>query len=178
MQTTNFLMPLLLLSGVVACRPALATDIYDPKTNTLTIPWVQGGGNVYSDVNLHVGEVLRLNQTFTSSAVDFYDTKYDELYIGSVDVEGTLYKGVVIRPGEILSVGGSGIAPKECGTPTFDYVVGVGDYTMTTNLWGIRGEHTWETWRAGDFLMCLEGRAITSSRISAVIEGYQPHASS
>ena len=168
MAAMNFLMPLALLGGLIAYRPALATDIYDPKANTLMIPWVQGGGNVYSNVKLQVSEVLRLNQAFTSSVVDFYDSKYDELYIGRVDVEGKLYKGVVIRPGEILSVGGSDVAPKDCGTPTFDYVVGVGDYTMTTNLWGIRGKNTWETWLEGDFLMCLEGRAISSSSISAV----------
>lgn len=171
-RRVNVVLPLtkmfLFGAGSLLAAYSLAKASYDIQTNVLTIPWVSAEGNTYSNVRLHVDRVLRLNQTFTSSIVEYYDSKYNELYIGEVDVNGTPYKGVVVRPGVVLSVGGAGVAPNACGTPTFDYVAPVGNYTMSTNLWGIRGSNTWDTWRAEDFSMCLEGRSTVQSGIEAV----------
>ncbi len=145
----------------------MAMDTYNPRTNLLTIPWVFANGNTYSNVILRVDNVLMVNGNFNHPYVDYYDGKYNTLYIGSVNVDGVIYKNVAITPGEIIYVGGSGVAPKGCGTPSFDYVTGIGDFTISTNLWGIRGPHTWDTWKAEDFEMCMEGKAIQNNLSSS-----------
>jgi hypothetical protein len=80
-------------------------DVYDGAH--LAIPYVQVGGtdNVYANVVITTGRVVRVDRGMPKSARDIYDPGTGQLTIGAVQFGSTIYTNVVVTVGTIVSVG-------------------------------------------------------------------------
>ena len=106
-RMTRLFKSLLLATGVVSSINCWATDAYNPSNNQLTIPSVQVGTTVYSDVVITVANVLSIGAGPALGIVDIYNSSKGQLTIPSVAVGNTNYFNVVINVGNILAVGSS-----------------------------------------------------------------------
>ena len=125
-RMTRLFKSLLLATGVVSSINCWATDAYNPSNNQLTIPSVQVGTTVYSDVVITVANVLSIGAGPALGIVDIYNSSKGQLTIPSVAVGNTNYFNVVINVGNILAVGSS------TSTVTGNYVLESTTITQNT----------------------------------------------
>ena len=97
---------LLLLSLLISFTSANAADIYDPKTNQLTIDAVLVGQTTYSNVVVNVGSVVSVGSGVANGTVDLYNSLNNQLIIPSVTSSIGNYTNVVINVGSVVTVGG------------------------------------------------------------------------
>ena len=152
------------------------------------LSWCYIGGVIYSDVIATIKKVIEVNDGLTKELpYDVYYPGTNQLEINTVTYEDSTYSNVVIELGDVTSVSSEQVAsPRTCGTPGWDYVVTLGDYTMSTNLWGIRGDNTWVNksgdpwakWLEEDFEMCVQAEFSSEkeqAEISAIFDWSWPN---
>ncbi|MDE2341902.1 MAG: DUF3443 family protein [Betaproteobacteria bacterium] len=108
---------LLVLGSAAVAR---ATDSYQTATQTLSIPYVVLGSDVYTNVVVRLGSVLALGGGPPYGTCDRYVPATNQLTIPSVQVNGTTYTNVLITVDlSVLQVGGRipGAASSTCYTP-------------------------------------------------------------
>ncbi|MDE1943221.1 MAG: DUF3443 family protein [Betaproteobacteria bacterium] len=99
---------------------AWATDTFNTSTQTLTIPDVVLGSDVYTNVVVRLGNVLALGGGPPYGTCDSYAPATNQLTIPSVQVNGTTYTNVLITVDlSLLQVGGHipGAASSTCYSP-------------------------------------------------------------
>ena len=78
-------------------------DFYDGKT--LKIPKVKVGADIYKDVVITVGEVIKIAETPSQIGFDTYERSNNQLTISAVNFGGTIYKNVIVTVGSIITFG-------------------------------------------------------------------------
>jgi hypothetical protein len=158
---------LILIALIGSVFRTLAADNFDGQY--LTIPKVLVAqknydgvlidlGVMYTNVVATVKSIKNISQGQAIKTYDTFDASTNQLQIPSVTYDGKTYNNVLIELGKVISVSEFPIAVvKGCGTPNWDYISTLGNFTMSTGLWGIRGQNTWVKWLPGDFTMCVQG---------------------
>ena len=82
-----------------------AIDTYNAANGQLTIPIVQVGSVTYNNVEVTVGEVIKINGGIPEGAKDSYNTITNILNIQAVLVGNTTYTNVTVSVGNVVSVG-------------------------------------------------------------------------
>jgi hypothetical protein len=93
------------VGNLVSPGQVSGADVYDGAH--LAIPYVQVGGtdNVYANVVITTGRIVRVDGGMPKSARDIYDPGTGQLSIGAVQFGSTIYTNVIVTVGTIVSVG-------------------------------------------------------------------------
>lgn len=95
---------LLTLGCLVSPSLVYGSDSYDGSF--LTIPLVQVGNTMYTNVKITVGSVISADGGTPKASYDTYTAATNQLTIPSVSVGNVSYTNVIITVGNLISVGG------------------------------------------------------------------------
>jgi hypothetical protein len=82
-----------------------AYDTYDSGTGELSIPLLQVGSTVYSDVVVTIGDLINIEENIFLEPFDVFNSATEQLRIPRVFVGDEEYRNVTVTIGSIVSIG-------------------------------------------------------------------------
>jgi hypothetical protein len=82
-----------------------AYDAYDSGTGELSIPLLQVGSTVYSDVVVTIGDLINIEENIFLEPFDVFNSATEQLRIPRVFVGDEEYRNVTVTIGSIVSIG-------------------------------------------------------------------------
>jgi hypothetical protein len=82
-----------------------AYDTYDSGTGGLSIPLLQVGSTVYSDVVVTIGDLINIEENIFLEPFDVFNSATEQLRIPRVFVGDEEYRNVTVTIGSIVSIG-------------------------------------------------------------------------
>lgn len=105
---------------IFTIRDLYAADVYDAKTNILSIPIVQVGSTSYTDVDVHVGKLVEIAPNSKIDNYDIFDLTNQTLYIADVLAAGESYQDVYVTLDSVVGFGNSTLPSDNCEASHFE----------------------------------------------------------
>jgi len=97
----------IVLVSLINVTQAHALDAYDPAIRELTIPSLQIGSAIYSNIVVTVGRIVSgPSGSAANGTLDKYNPGTGQLTVQSVAIGATIYNNVVVTVASLVSIGG------------------------------------------------------------------------